>query len=90
MSALPPKADLVGLPPYVRFVPKADLRAAANQVRSITSSARPSSGDPLAKSLRRHTHTELMTVNLLKRAFCALLWSASIPPSRYRVFGDES
>src|SRR6266576_3150588 len=33
---------------------------------SRTSSARASSGDPRAKSLRTHTHTELMTVNPLR------------------------
>src|SRR5262245_34076208 len=34
MSALPPKADIESLPRYVRFVPKADKRTAANWHRS--------------------------------------------------------
>jgi len=44
MSALPPKADIVGRNGDVRFVPKADICAAANSRYSITSSARASSG----------------------------------------------
>src|SRR6516165_5747866 len=40
MSALPPKADIGTQPRNVRFVPKADICAAANSRYSITLSAR--------------------------------------------------
>jgi hypothetical protein len=45
--------------------------------------------NPLVKSLRRHTHTELMTVNPL-RAPCVPYYCPHLYPSRHRVFGDES
>ena len=42
--------------------------------------------NPLVKSLRRHTHTELMTVNLLRTPSLATM----VRIYQYRVFGDES
>src|SRR2546430_13676987 len=47
---------------------------------SRTSSARASSGDPRAKSLRTHTHTELIDRKSPEGSLLCLLWSASIPP----------
>jgi hypothetical protein len=48
MSALPPKADMVQRGRDVRFVPKADSRAAAIfYCYSISRSARPTSGSVL-------------------------------------------
>ena len=46
---------------------------------------------PLAEAaaLRRHTHTELMTVNLLRTPSLATMVRI-YPPSPYRVFGDEA
>ena len=48
MSALPPKADMVQRGRDIRFVPKADSRAAAIfYCYSISRSARPTSGSVL-------------------------------------------
>jgi hypothetical protein len=57
--------------------------------RALEVPARASSEDPLAKSLRRHAHTKLMTVNLLRMPSLATMVRI-YPPSPYRVFGDEA